>query len=388
MMGEHSNIKRILDLDVGVGRSAFLWGPRQTGKSTYLRMHFPNSLRFDYLRSATYMAHLRRPAQLRDEIAAGSEIQRKLPIIVDEVQKIPAVLDEIHAMIEDKGWQFILCGSSARKLKRGRGNLLGGRAWRYQMFPLVTAEVDQWDLLKVLNRGLLPAHWLEGDHRRSLEAYLSDYLKEEVFAEGLVRNVPAFSRFFESLAYAHGSLINYTKIAADVGVAAKTVKSYFQILEDTLLGYHVFPYARKTKRSVLTRMPKFYLFDVGVAGQLSRRQITSEQGLEFGSAFEHFILMELKAHSSYSTVNYDIHFWRTKAGLEVDFILDRGRLAIEVKAKSIIRNQDLRPLKAFYEEHKPQRSILIYTGERKMKMGNIEVYPYRDFLQELWSSEL
>ncbi len=318
------NIKRIIRINLPKGKSAFLWGPRKTGKTTYLKEAFPNSLMYDMLQTDLFLDFTKRPYLLREQLLASTPRQLKEPIIIDEVQKVPQLLDEVHWLIENKGLRFLLCGSSARKLKRGKANLLGGRAWRYEMHPLVSREVENLDLLKVLNRGMIPAHYLEEEYRKSLRAYVRDYLKEEVFDEGLTRNIPAFSRFFEAMGYSHGELTNYANIARECGVDAKTVKEYYQILVDTLLGTMIEPYKKRQERQVITKAGKFYLFDVGIAGGLTGRLIPEQKGEQFGRAFEHFILMEIMAHRSYSELDYEVNFWRTKTGLEVDFILGRG----------------------------------------------------------------
>ena len=269
---------RVLDIDLPPRQSAFLWGARKTGKSTYLHHRFPDSLSFDLLDSDLVIDLLRRPALLRERLLTQPAHALAKPVIIDEVQKVPELLDEVHWLIENGGLRFILCGSSARKLKRGRANLLGGRAWRYEMFPFVTAELGRVDLLRVLNRGMIPSHYLSDGYRKSLDAYVRDYLSEEVFAEGLTRNVAAFARFFEAVGYSHGQLTNYTNIARDCGVDAKTVREYYQILSDTLLGRMVPPYRKRQDRRVLSRTPKFYLFDVGVAGALVKRRIAEPRG--------------------------------------------------------------------------------------------------------------
>jgi predicted AAA+ superfamily ATPase len=212
----------------------------------------------------------KRPSLIRERLLARPPKELACPIVLDEVQKVPAILDEVHWLIENKGLRFILCSSSARKLKRGKANLLGGRAWRFELFPLVTAEIDFPDLLRVLNRGLIPSHYESEQWRKSLAGYVRDYLKEEVFDEGLARNVPAFSRFFDAMGYSHGELTNYANIARECGVDAKTVKEYYQILCDTLLGRLVPPYKKRQERQVIVKAAKFYLFDVGVAGAPSR----------------------------------------------------------------------------------------------------------------------
>jgi uncharacterized protein len=379
-----NDIKRMIRINLPKGKSAFLWGPRKTGKTTYLKETFPKSLLFDLLQTDLFLDFTRRPYLLREQLLASNPQQLKEPIIIDEVQKVPQLLDEVHWLIENKGLRFLLCGSSARKLKRGKANLLGGRAWRYEMHPLVSREVTNLDLLKVLNRGMIPAHYLEEEYRKSLQSYVRDYLKEEVFDEGLTRNIPAFSRFFEAMGYSHGELTNYANIARECGVDAKTVKEYYQILVDTLLGVMIEPYKKRQERQVIIKAGKFYLFDVGIAGGLTGRHIPEQKGEQFGKAFEHFILMEIMAHRSYSELGYEVNFWRTKTGLEVDFILGRGEVAIEVKSASRIDNADLRPLKAFVQEYHPKSAYLV-CNERKQRIHDeINILPWRDFLSMLW----
>ncbi|MFQ5744401.1 MAG: ATP-binding protein [Acidobacteriota bacterium] len=377
-------IKRALNIELPDGQSAFLWGPRKTGKSTYLRSRFPGSVVFDFLHTDLFIAMSKRPALLRERLLANDDAALRQPIILDEVQKVPAVLDEVHWLIENKGLSFILCGSSARKLKRGRANLLGGRAWRYEMFPLVSCELGEVDLLRALNRGMIPSHYLRDDYGKSLEAYVLDYLKEEVFAEGLTRNVPAFSRFFEAIGYSHGELTNYSNIARDCGVDSKTVKAYYQILVDTLLGVFVTPFKKRQGRQVISKAAKFYLFDVGVAGTLVKRKIAEPRGEAFGRALEHFMLMELAAHSSMSEQGYEINFWRTKSGLEVDFVLGGGQVAIEVKGTSGVDSADLRGLRAFCEEFSPKRAIVVCLEKAERVIGPIRIMPWDRFLSRLW----
>ena len=232
-------VQRKLEIDVPPRQSAFLWGPRKTGKSTYLRRRFPGSIYYDFLRSDLFLDFTKNPSLFRERLLAREDRELHDPVVLDEVQKVPQILDEVHWLIENKGLRFILCGSSARKLKRGKANLLGGRAWRYEMFPLVSSELEKPDLLTILNRGMIPAHYFDENYEKSLLAYTQDYLKEEVFAEGLTRNIPAFSRFFDAMGYSHGELINFSNIARDCGVDSKTVREYYQILVDSLLGRFV-----------------------------------------------------------------------------------------------------------------------------------------------------
>jgi len=380
--------QRILGITLPKRQSAFLWGPRKTGKSTYLRGAFPDSLTFDLLQTDLMLELARRPALLRERLLAADPRRLRSPVILDEVQKVPALLDEVHWLIENRGLRFILCGSSARKLRRGRTNLLGGRAWRYEMHPLVSAEVGELDLLRALNRGLVPAHYLDAEYRRSLQAYVVDYLKEEVFDEGLTRNMSAFSRFFDAVGFSHGDLTNYANIARDCGVDAKTVKEYYQILVDTLLGTFVEPWKKRQERQVIGKAAKFYLFDVGVAGAITRRHIAEERGEQFGRALEHFVLMEIVAHRSYRDLGYGLHFWRTKSGLEVDFVLGDGEVAVEVKGTSRLDPSDFRSLRAFVEDNRPRAAMVVCNERLPRVHEGIDVLPWREFLARLWGGAI
>lgn len=386
---------RLLTIDLPARQSAFLWGPRKTGKSSLLRASFPGSITFDFLKTDLALEFGARPALLRERLLAQPARVLDRPVILDEVQKVPAVLDEVHWLIEEHGLRFVLCGSSARKLKRGRANLLGGRAWRFEMFPLVTAEFvdrnerqERFDLLRGLNHGLLPSHYLSSHPHRALAAYLRDYLKEEIFDEGLTRNVPAFSRFLEAVGYSHGELINYANIARDCGVDAKTVKEYFQILCDTLLGRLVPPYKKRQERQVIGKAAKFYLFDAGVAGALTKRRLIEARGEQFGRALEHLVLMELSAHASYREMNYDIGFWRTKTGAEVDFVLGQGEVAIEVKGTSRVDDRDLRASLLFAETHRPRLSIVVANEPVRRTVRGILILPWQEFFQDLWEDRV
>jgi len=381
-------IDRVLNIELPPRQSAFLWGATKTGKSTYLKKNFPDSLVFDFLKSDLFIEFSKNPSLLREQLLAQSEAVTGHPVILDEVQKVPQILDEVHWLIENKGFQFILCGSSARKLKRGQANLLGGRAWRYEMLPLTTVEIGGVDLLRALNHGLIPAHYLQNNYKKSLRAYVRDYLKEEVFNEGLTRNIPAFSRFFDAMGYSHGELTNYSNIARECGVDSKTVKEYYQILVDTLLGTMVEPFKKKKNRQTISKASKFYLFDVGIAGVITHREIHEEKGELFGKAFEHFILMEMVAHSSYSELEYEIDFWRTKSGMEVDFILGKGEVAVEIKGSSRVDNRDLKSLSAFIEEYSPRKEFVVCNEKAKRVHGNVIVIPWRMFLDDLWEGKI
>jgi predicted AAA+ superfamily ATPase len=381
-------IKRLLKINLPFHQSAFLWGPRKTGKSTFLRDNFPGSVIYDFLKTDLFLEFSKDPSLLREQLLVKEPQVLKAPIILDEVQKVPQILDEVHWLIENKGLNFILCGSSARKLKRGRGNLLGGRAWRYEMYPLVSAEVPQLDLLRALNHGMIPAHYLKENHRKSLKAYVQDYLKEEIFAEGLTRNIPAFSRFFDAMGYSHGELTNYSNIARECSIDSKTVKEYYQILIDTLLARRVEPFKKRQSRQVISMASKFYLFDVGVAGIITNRSLSEEKGEQFGKAFEHFIFSELVAYRGYRDLDFPIHFWRTKSGLEVDFVLGDAEAAIEIKGARRIEKKDLHGLTAFIEEFSPKRALVVCNETEDRLLGEIKVMYWRHFLEELWQGKV
>ena len=381
---------RTLCIDLPAGQSAFLWGPRKTGKSTLLRERFPGSARFDLLDTRLMLELTRAPWTLAERVLALDDAVRADPVIIDEVQRVPALLDEVHRLIEDQGLRFVLCGSSARKLKRGRANLLGGRAWRFGLHPLTWPEIPQFDLLRALNRGLVPQHYDAAQYRRALTGYVDDYLKEEVFDEGLTRNVAAFSRFFDALSFCHGELVNYSNIARDCGVDSKTVREYFQILVDTLLGVFVEPFSGRRSRAVITRAPKFYLFDVGVAGYVTGRRIERPAGEAFGRALEHFVLMELLAYRAYREREVPVRFWRTKSGLECDFVIGReGEIAIEVKGGAGLNPGDLRPMRAYVQEHRPRHAIVVcVAGVPRRTADGIWILPWERFLERLWADTI
>jgi predicted AAA+ superfamily ATPase len=383
-------LSRVLSLSLPRRQSAFLWGARKTGKSTYLKQRFPESVVFDLLDTDLVLSLSKAPSLLAERLAATDEKCLRSPIILDEVQKVPQLLDEVHRLIETRGLSFILCGSSARKLKRGHANLLGGRAWRYEMLPLVSAEVKEMNLLRALNHGLIPVHYLQSDPdcAKSLKAYVRDYLKEEVFDEGLTRNLPAFSRFFDAAAYSHGELVNFTNVARDCGVDSKTVKEYYQILSDTLLGTLLEPFKKRQSRQVIGKAPKFYLFDVGVAGELVKRRLLDEKGEAFGRAFEHLVFMELAAYRSYSGKDFPLHFWRTKSGLEVDFVLGDGETAVEAKGTSRVDGAELKALHAFKEEYSPRKAFVVCNERAPRDVGSIHIVPWRDFFASLWGGNV
>ena len=266
--------------------------------------------------------------------------------------------------------------------------MLGGRAWRFEMHPLTVREVPGFNLLRALNNGLVPSHYLQENARKSLRAYVQDYLKEEIIAEGLARNIPAFTRFTDILGFCNGEMINFSNIARDTGVDAKTVREYFQILSDTMIGRLVEPFSRKGDRNIISKTPKFYLFDVGVAQYLSKCRIEEERGSMFGRAFEHFIFMELCAHCAYSEADYPISYWRTANGYEVDFILGPGQIAVEVKSNPGFSGADFKGLLRFKDDYLPSRVIVVSNERARRKIGPVEIIPWREFLEELWAGKV
>jgi predicted AAA+ superfamily ATPase len=392
LMGAQMTIKRLLNMRLPLHQSAFLWGARKTGKSTFLAEHFPHSIKYDLLKTDELTRLLASPHRLREEVLALTREELKYPIIIDEIQKVPVLLDEVHWLIENKKAGFILCGSSARKLKRGAANLLGGRAWRFNFYPLVYPEIPDLDLLRVFKHGLLPANYLSDYPERMLRAYIGDYLTEEIQAEGLVRNLAGFARFLDLAGYTNGQMLNFSNIARDVGVDAKTIKEYYQILVDTLIGYYVEPFHKKVKRDLIQATPKFYLFDVGVANFLLHRKVSILKGNEAGESFEHFILTELIAYQGLNEIDTPVNYWRSKSGHEVDFVLNRGNVAIEVKISSDVDLSDLRGLVAFCEDYQPDYALVVCQAPRKRLIATvgktkIEVLPWRDFLQNLWDGK-
>ncbi|MEW6744310.1 MAG: DUF4143 domain-containing protein [Planctomycetota bacterium] len=376
-------IERALDLRLPRRQSAFLWGPRRVGKSSWIRRTFPEAPVIDLLKSDIFGEYASRPALLRERFA-----QKKSGlIVVDEVQKAPALLDEVHWLIENTSLSFLLTGSSARKLRRGHANLLAGRAWRRQMMPLTLGEVGELDLERIMVTGLLPPHFLSEHPLEELRAYVGDYLKEEIAAEAVTQNIPAFAEFLRVAALTSSELLNYTNVARESGVSAKVVRTYFEILEDTYLGYQIRPWHRARRRRLI-ETARFYLFDVGITNFLARRQPRLGSA-EFGKSFEHYILMELKAYQAYRQPDLEIAFWRTAAGQEVDFILGDMQLAVEVKGGARVHEGDLSGLRVLAEEMRVRRSVVVcLESEPRVVAPKIEVMPWRQFLRELWAGEL
>lgn len=382
-----ANIKRKISLPDADTETYFLWGPRQSGKSTLLREVYADGVFWvDLLKSEVFRRYATRPEVLREELEqSGARF-----VVVDEVQKVPDLLEEIHWLHENRGVRFALCGSSARRLKRGHANLLGGRALRFELFGLSARELgDSFDLVRMLNHGTLPRIYLSEQPRRLLNAYVSDYLKEEVMAEGLVRHLPPFSSFLHAAALTDTEQVNYTSIARELGVSRETVRGYFEILEDTLIARMLPPYRKRPKRR-LSLADKFYFHDVGVVNFLARRGALEIGSELLGKAFENWLFHELCCFNSYCERFAQFSFWRLSSGIEVDFIVNDLECAIECKASSRIQQSHLKGLRELAKEHPSVERRIVVCNEpisRKTADG-IEILSTVDFLEELWAGNL
>ena len=369
--------------------SFFLWGPRQTGKTTLLRRAYPDAVWVDLLKSDEYRRYLARPERIRQELEA-SPPGPGTQIVIDEVQKVPAPLDEVHWLIENRGHAFALCGSSARKVRRGGANLLGGRAFRYELHGLTASELrSDFDLDRVLNHGYLPRAFESARPGRLLEAYIADYLKEEVAAEGLVRSLPTFSEFLDVASLSDGEIVNFSNIARECGVSSPTAKSYFEILVDTLLGRWIPSYRKRPKRRVI-QAPRFYFADVGVVNRLARRGDVLAGSESYGKAFENWVCHELTAYVSYRRYDGELYHWRLASGIEVDFILGDMETAIEAKSSEAIRSHHLKGLRSLAEDHPEVGRRVVVCRESKARVTDdgIEILPVPVFIERLWTDRL
>ena len=380
-MKEYDRMQKILDIQ---DDSVFLWGARQVGKSTLVKKLFPDAKVYDLLKSDEYSRLLRKPQLLREELISYDETKI---VIIDEIQKIPSLLDEVHWLIVNRGIRFILCGSSARKLKRVGTNLLGGRALPVMLFPFVSAEISDFNLFRAINNGMIPRHYMSKNPQKRLEAYIGVYLKEEIQDEAVVRQLSSFNRFLDVAAQCDGEMINYTNIAQDCGVSATTIKEYFNILEQTLIGYMIPAFTLSKKRRAITTK-KFYYFDVGVVNYLLNRSNLQPGSIDFGHAFEHFMIQEIVAYLSYYEKREKLSYWRTANGYEVDAIIGDARVAIEFKSSEEVQSKHTKGLKAFEEDFPDARKIIVSLDCNKRILNGIEVIPALEFLQMLWNGDI
>ncbi len=375
-------VERLIDLKTLLGqKSYFLFGPRQTGKSSLLKHCFPKARIYDLLDNALFLDFNSRPQRLREEVTPNDKL-----VIIDEIQRVPQLLNEVHLLIEQKKTRFLLTGSSARKLRRGGFNLLGGRARQVYLHPFVSAELKKdFDLRKALNSGLIPSIYFSEDANADLASYVGAYLKTEIAAEALTRDLPAFSRFLGVAALCNAKIVNFTNVANDAQIKRTTVYDYFDILKDTLILRELPAFKKGSQRKPICSS-KYYFFDTGVARQLQGRSMLACGTPEHGDAFETFMVNEVFAFSDYVRP-LSLSFWRTTTHYEVDLIID-DKLAVEFKAKASISADDLKGLKAIAQEHPFKRLICVSLEKRPRKVGSVEIMPYQDFLHALWDGAL
>ena len=361
----------------------FLLGPRATGKSTCVAQQLAERAEvIDLLDSETFFKFSNDYRQLEATVAQS---QHRI-IVIDEIQKLPQLLNDVHRLIEQRQMHFLLTGSSTRKLRRGGVNLLAGRAWEAQLFPLTYHELSQFDLERYLHFGGLPAVHLSAKPAEELRAYVSTYMRQEIQEEGLVRRLPAFTRFLQAMALSNGEILNYAKVASDCQTAPSTVAAYGQILEDTLLAAPLHPWMRAKKRKAV-RTAKLYFFDTGVARALAGLSSIERNSSLYGKSFEHFIWMELRAWLSYTRREEELSFWRTRHGYEVDFLIG-SELAIEVKASKSVSSRDLKGLRALAEEGSCQKFYLVSQDTLNKKYEQFHALHWRTFLDQLWEDKL
>ena len=381
--------QRALSLPESGAETFFLWGPRQAGKSTLLRQRYPDGVWVDLLKADDFRRYVARPELLREELeATGPDPSRQ--VVIDEIQKVPALLDEVHWLIENRGLSFALCGSSARRVRHGAANLLGGRALRYELRGLTSGEIGaDFDLDRALNHGYLPRMYQSSRPRRMLDAYIADYLREEIAAEGFVRNLPAFSYFLDAAALSDGDPVNFSNIARDCGVSAPTAKAYFGILTDTLLARWLPRWRRRVKRR-LAGAPKLYFEDVGVVNRLARRGELERGADRYGKAFENWVFHELSAFVAYRGLDEQLSYWRLPSKIEVDFIVGDMRLAIEAKASARITSDHLKGLRTLAQEHPDAGRRIVVCLEPRPRRTNdgIDIIGATDFVRRLWQGDL
>ncbi len=362
-------------------QSFFLFGPRGTGKTTLLKQQFPEALYLDLLESDLYTSLLARPAHLKELITPHANRW----IIIDEVQRVPELLQEVHRLIESSGLRFILTGSNSRKLKRSHANLLAGRAWTYHLYPLTAAELGKdFDLQHALQWGSLPSTYTQTDPAKYLHAYVQTYLREEIQQEGLTRNLSAFSRFLETISFSQAQVLNVSSVARDAAVNRKVVENYITILEDLLIANRLPVFTKKAKRKTVQH-PKFFFFDSGVFRTIRPTgPLDSDTDID-GPALETVVYQEIKAINDYKQLGYTLFYWRTMTQQEVDFVLygKRGLIAIEVKRARKVSTADLRGLRSFCADYPTAKPILLYTGDRQLEINGVTVLPIEEFLRDV-----
>ena len=349
-----------------------------------LKQLFPKVRYYDLLMSDEFERLNRTPSLLREELKNCPPDEL---VIIDEIQKLPILLDEVHWLMVNCGLRFILTGSSARKLRRGGVNLLGGRALQNNFYPLVSVEIPNFDLDRAVNNGMIPRHYLINDATKRIRGYVGNYLQTEIMEEARIRNLSSFNRFLEAAALTSGEMLIYNNVAADCGVSSVTVKSYFEILVDTLFGYIVPAYTKAVKRKLI-QAPKFYMFDVGVTNYLLHRSHLQQGSPEYGHAFEHLIVQELIAYLGYQQRQEEISYWRTGSSLEIDVVLGDAKVGIEIKSSNEVRNSQLKGLRSFGQDYPQARLIVVSLDKYRRLVDNIEIMPVKEFLADLWAGNI
>lgn len=376
--------KRLFDIENKLDEGMFLFGARQTGKSTLLKERFKGEIYYDLLNPRVRKAFKLNPNSLWEAL---QDKPSGTLVIIDEIQKVPELLDVVHSLMVERGLFFILSGSSSRKLKRSGANTLGGRAIPETLFPLVWPEVTDFQIDRAVQNGMIPRHYMVENATKRLSGYVKVYLDEEIREEGEVRELDAFERFMEVAAISDGEILNYANIAADCGVSAKTVKSYFQILYDTLIGYEIPAFRKEIKRKIV-QAPRFYYFDVGLANYLMGRHALKRGTDDYGHAFEHLVIQEIIAYKGYNDKLDVISYWHTYDKKEVDVVIGDAKVAIEIKSSEHIETKHKKGLKAFKEEHLDCRLILVSLDPITRKSGDTELIYVLDFLKMLWHGEI
>ena len=368
-------------------KSFFLLGPRATGKSFLIRTELNHkAISLNLLRTELYLRLTTSPWELESIIDAELAKKPVEFIVIDEIQKIPMLLDEVHRLIEERKLCFLLTGSSARKLKKGHANLLAGRAWTANLYPLSIAEIPHFNLERYLRFGGLPTVYASKTPQEELNAYTQTYLYEEIQSEGLVRKLPQFSRFLVTAALANGQILNFANIANDTGVPAATVREYYSILEDTLLGFMLPPWTKSKKRKALSTA-KFYLVDTGVCHTLAQTKTIDRNSDLYGRSFEHWVALELRAYLSYRRFDQSLCYWRTTHQQEIDFVIG-DEIAIEVKTTKRMTPHDLKNIKLLQEEHIIKKFFLISQDPIESKQDNIHCMHWKTFMQQLWLDKI
>ncbi len=364
-------------------KSFFLFGPRQTGKTTLITHTLPQAKVYDLLDSETHIKLLKNPRLLEEE----NKRKKHNIIIIDEIQKQPSLLDEVHRLIQKTDQLFLLTGSSSRKLKKRSVNLLAGRAWRAELFPLTWFELPEFNLIQYLNRGGMPSVYDNPDYQEELNNYVNLYLREEIQHESVTRNVPAFAEFLDAIALSNGQEVNYEGFSRDLQVSPGTLKSYMEILNDTLLGFYLPAFTKTKKRKAITRS-KYYLFDIGVTNTICHRGEIKKNSELFGKAFEHFIALEIRAFLSYFRKRLQMAYWRSVSQAEVDIIIAPS-VAIEVKASAMVHDRHLKGLRALKEEGLIKKYIVVSLDkEKRLTNDNIHILPWKVFLSKLWKNQI